>query len=80
MFFADWSLAEHPQSACLRQAWIRSVLSVSTPCSQQARGNFPAQGNSTVKLPKFVLHAGVVQVTVCFQHAKLTLVPILHVE
>lgn len=77
-----WLVIGRASSECLPEArhGSRSVLSVSTPYSQQAWGNFPARGNSTVKLPKFVLHGGVIQVTVCFQHAKLTLLPILHVE
>lgn len=79
MFFADLSL----ESILRVPAWGShgsGVLGVSAPCSQQVWGNLPAQGSSGVKLPKFLLHEGVIQVTVCFQHAKLTLVPILHVE
>jgi len=66
--FADLSLAEYFQSPCPRQPGSRSKLSVSTPCSQRASGNFPAQGNNAAKLPTFILERRVIQVAFSFQH------------
>lgn len=53
---------------------------LSTPCSQRTSGNLTAEGNNTAKLPMFILHGRVIQVAFCFQHARLTFVPIFHVE
>lgn len=62
--------------AGMDQEWV----GCQQPYKQQAWGKLPAQGISMARLPKFLLQAGVLQGTVCFQHAKLALVPTLHME